>query len=390
MGSFISSLGSGIVRIFKDLWRLITNVDELFFNYTSASIPLFFVFLIGKFVPSVFGMMFKKKQPGQMGGAQPGQFQPGQFIGPQLPQQQFIPQPGMAQPTMMPQQPLMRPAPIPMARPQMRGPLMRLQKPTAQKPNYFIIVLVLMIVYYFDSSDDCRKEAKGTLDKKSFIFNGLWTFGSVGVIMFIMNMTILRMFNQIMGGGIIDSVFKGAIFYFVYNFVRNFRNITKRNECDAPEKPKEEEPTEEETKEGFAPIDYNLFDIKKLTDKMQDKLQNGKITKEDFTEVFEVMKKVDSLDPKDILKASNEIKIEVKKPIDSVTNVKKIPTVREEELKDSLPLERRLPKGPEPVGVENNAQHSLTPIEKPKSKRSKSIDDKVIRDDSGRIIGMNF
>jgi len=390
MGNFISSLGSGIVRIFKDLWRLITNVDELFFNYTSTSIPLFFVFLIGKFVPSVFGMMFKKRQPGQMGGAQPGQ-----FMGPQMPQQ-FIPQqPMMPQQQFIPQQPIMR-QPT-MSQPVMRrpSPLMRLQQPTEQKPNYFIIVLVLMIVYYFDSADDCRKEANGTLDKKSFIYNGLWTFGSVGAIMFIMNMTILRMFNQIMGGGIIDSIFKGAIFYFVYNFVRNFRNITKRNTCDAPkeeEKPKEEKSEdEEEKKEDFAPIDYNLFDIKKLTDKMQEKIKNGDIKREDFTEVFEAIKTVDSLDPKDILKASNEIKKEVKKPINSAKNIKKVKTQREEELKDSLPLERRLPKGPEPVGIENNAQHMLTPLEsEKKSKRSKSIDDKVIRDDSGRIIGLNI
>ena len=53
--------------------------------------------------------------------------------------------------------------------------------------------------------------------------------------------------------------------------------------------------------------------------------------------------------------------------------------------------ERRLPKGPEPVGIENNAQHMLTPLEsEKKSKRSKSIEDKVIRDDSGRILGLNF
>ena len=389
MGNFISSLGSGIVRIFTDLWKLITNVDELFFNYTTASIPLFFVFLLGKFIPGVFGMMFKKRQPGQVGG-QAG------FIGPQLPQQ-MMPQQFMPQ-QFIPQQPLMRQnamirQPVfkgPMARP---SPLMRLQRPTVQKPNYFIIVLVLMIVYYLDSSDDCRKQAEGTLDKKSFVFNGLWTFGSVAAIMFIMNMTVLRMFNQIMGGGIIDSIFKGAIFYFVYNFVRNFRNITKRNKCDAPPKEEKEEEKKEEgegesTKEGFAPIDYNLFDIKKLTDKMQEKIKNGDVKREDFTEVFDAIKKVDSLDPKEILKASNEIKKEVKKPIDSTTNIEKIKTVKQTELEKSLPLERRLPKG-----LENNAQSMMSPLlEEPqkKSRRSKSIDSKVIRDDSGRIIGLNF
>ena len=377
MGNFISSIGSGIVTLFKDLWLLITNVDELFFNYTSASIPLFFVFLMGKFIPSVFGMMFKKKQPSQMG-------RPGQFIGPQpqfVPQQQFMPQQQF-----IPQQPMMR-----------GGGL--------EKPNYFIIVLVLMIVYYFDTAEDCRDQGKGTLDKQQFIFNGLWTFGSVAVVMFIMNMTILRMFNQVMGGGIIDSIFKGAIFYFVYNFIRNFRDITKRNKCSAPEKTdadkkdddkkdadkKDDDKKDDDKKEGFAPIDYNLFNIKKLTDKMQGKIQNGKITREDFTEVFDAIKKVDDLNPKDLLKASNEVKKVVKKPINSAKNIKKVKTQRQEELKDSLPLERRLPKGPEPVGIENNAQHMLTPLEsEKKSKRSKSIEDKVIRDDSGRILGLNF
>ena len=87
-----------------------------------------------------------------------------------------------------------------------------------QTPNYNIVNFVLMLVYYFDSSDKCRTDAGGKLDKKSFIYNGLWTFSSVAIIMLILNNTVLKMFNQVFGGGLIDSIFKGFILYFVYNF----------------------------------------------------------------------------------------------------------------------------------------------------------------------------
>ena len=80
------------------------------------------------------------------------------------------------------------------------------------------------------------------------------------------------------------------------------------------QKQKEKEKPEEEKIEGFSPINYNLFNVKKLTDKIQDKIKNGKISREDFTEVFDAIKKVDNLDPKELLKASNEIKEEVKQP----------------------------------------------------------------------------
>ena len=117
---------------------------------------------------------------------------------------------------------------------------------------------------------------------------------------------------------------------------------------------------------------------------MQQKIKNNNITEGDITEVFETIKKVNNLDPKELLKASNEIKTELKKPIDSETNIRKVKTVREEELSQSLPLERRLPQG-----IENNAQILMAPY-KAVSKASTSIDDKIIRDDSGRIIGLNF
>ena len=387
-----------------DFATLLLNFDKLLFNYTSTSGWLIFTFLIGRYTPDL-SMLFKKnvsklRNRNQSGGA-PGLAgavgtasmvsQASEALKQAIPQ--AIPQVQQAIPQAIPQVQQAIPQAIP--QPQYYGPQPQQyyeqpqqyyeqpqqyyeqpQKPIQEgsKINYTMMGMTLMFVYYMEHADDCRKQAGGSLDMKSFLYNGFWTFGTTYFLMYILEKTpIFRMIETIAVGPIGDII-KGFVLYFIYNLVRNYRNITKKNVCKKAK--------EESKKEDFINVDEQLENIKKITKKIKNKLKRNNIKQEDFEEVLKTMNDVDNLKPTDLLKASNEIKKEIKKEIDSTKNIKKIKTQIEEE-KEILPLNRRTPH--HPVGIEKNSQTMLSPYQ---SIQTQVKNNKIGR--KGRVIAVDL
>ena len=357
-----------------DFATLLLNFDKLLFNYTSTSGWLIFTFLIGRYTPDL-SILFKKnvsklRNRNQNGGA-PGlvgavsqateafkqaipqaQQAISQVIPQAIPQPQYYgPQPQQYYEQPQPQQQYYeQPQPQQQYYEQPQQYYEQPQKPIQEgsKINYTMMAMTIMFVYYMEHADDCRKQAGGSLDIKSFLYNGFWTFGTTYFLMYILEKTpIFRMIETIAVGPIGDII-KGFVLYFIYNLVRNYRNITKKNVCKKTKK------------EDFINVNEQLEKIKKITKKIKNKLKSNNIKQEDFEEVLKTMNVVDNLKPTDLLKASNEIKKEIKKEIDSTKNIKKIKTQIEEE-KEILPLNRRTP--PHPVGIEKNSQTMLSPYQ---------------------------
>lgn len=412
MKDFLVSLWNIIKRLFTDLWLLTTNVDELFFNYTTKSIVIMFAFLLSKYVPFGLKKIFKQA-PLQVGGALAG------LATTQIPVAQVPVAQVPVAPAPVAQVPIAPVAPVGLGKklktsfkqgyvPDPRYKTIKQHRLIKEKlkHSYPIMLLIIIIIYYVEHAEDCRTKSGGTIDKKSFIYNGIFTIGFTFLLYKIFDVltniiSFLRIFKTILGDGPLGDMYKGLLLYFFYNFVRNFRNITERNTCEKSKETKEaekkkeeeekkkeeekkEENKEEEKKESFE----NVFDVKNFIKKMKDKLKNKKVGKKDIKEMFEVIKKVNKTNPKELLKASNEIKQIKEKKIDSTTNIKKVKSQKKQELKKSLPLERRLPRGTEKNNMLDLAEINI----KPKFKKTveDTLEEKVFRNSKGRVVGLNF
>jgi len=257
-------------------------------------------------------------------------------------QPQMIPQQPIMQPQMV-QQPVMQPQMVqqPVMQPQMVQqpqmiPQQQFQQPMyeevvieeqvaekSEMPSYIIMAIMLFGVYYLEHAQKCRSKAGGSLDYKSFMRNGFWTIGlPLFFTKILTNLGPYKAFKSMIGENIVTYFIDGFVLYFIYNLVRNWRNITDKNTCEmseATKKARKEAAVEKlkkkmGVKESFDNISDKVDEINKLTNEIKMKLQNDELSSEEIQNYKQMLKDITPLQDKII---------EQKQKVQDLTTLKK-------------------------------------------------------------------
>ena len=282
------------------------------------------------------------------------------------------------------------------------------------KRSKLITFLMLLAIFYYEHADECRKQTGGNIDIKSMLRSGFWTIGFSYIITIILtNIGPYRMVRSLMGENIATDIIDGIVLYFVYNLVRNFRNITKKNTCEmseATKKAKEEAKKEEEKTENFTEFEEEkklrqksqptMDELKREAlreqqDKDELKRSNNTPTVEDkIPEAQRILKDADIIvGRQDIFRAidrllqeQKEINLENLKELVDVESPKQVLSVEDQGKVKSLPKDRRRAKGYEVEEAEK--VYSISPFAEKRAVQK--IDDAFIRSEGGRLIGVNL
>ena len=356
-------------------------------------------------------------------------------VAPVVQQPVAAPQP-VVQPVVQPIQPVVQPVvqqPIvqqPIAQPKvtMRQRMIPVQQAVKKqgKSNLFIF-LMLFVVYAIEHYDDCKNKAGGSIDVTSFMRNGFWTIGfSYILTMIFTNIGPYRMIKAATGETLMTEIIDGIILYLVYNLVRNFRNITKKNTCEGSATPEKtegfEETPQEELEEPLTPAQKRAATqaekekiLRFATKPTLKELEKGaKIAQQDKDELRrsneitvaddkiqkaqKILKQEDIIvGRRDVFRAVDKL-LQEQKEINSA-NLKSIldvesprgvkSTTEKEKVSADLPKDRRALKIPEFDKPEAGLPPSLRNF-KAKRKDLSKTDDIAIRSKGGRLIGVNL
>ena len=448
--SFFKYLWDAIKNTTVDLYQVLKNLDDFLFKYSSKSIPLIFTFVLARHFYKVVGGITTGVQqmrartapvpmgvPVQAGGAATDFAEVAKLVAanPELAKQAMgVAQQAVSNPALMqaatnlaqnqqqmipPQIPQVQPQPVIIQQPvpQVQPQPVFIQQPGAPKVTMqqrfvqvrqgmktddrskFVIFLMLFVIFAVEHYGDCSNQSGGSLDIKSFFRNGAWTIGfSYFLTMILTNIGPYGMIKSSAGPGVITDIMDGVVLYFVYNLVKNWRNITGKNTCEGADKKEGFDDTFEEEKELRFKYEPSLEEaVKELEKQKQEYSEYKKSNKmptidEQIPKAQRLLKnanifigRTDVYQAIDKLQQSGrEITLDNLKSILDVDSPKPIETLKQQELA-TLPADRRQLKIPE-MDV---SEAGLPPILKSK-KQLTSIDDTVIRSDKGRIIGVNL
>ena len=137
-----------------------------------------------------------------------------------VPQIQAMPQ------YIQPQQQFAQQMPMP-AQPGLAGIV---AKKESQGLNINSMIIMLLVVYSIEHTEACT--GGDGFELKYFMENAFWTIIPVVMIMFIISKSpFYKLQKFAFGDSIVSKLVDGIMLFFVYNLMRNFRNITKRNLC---------------------------------------------------------------------------------------------------------------------------------------------------------------
>jgi hypothetical protein len=436
--NFFKYLWNIIKNTTVDVYKILKNLDDFLFKYSTPSISLIFTFVISRYFNTIISGItsgvsnFQGRQsaPIQTGGAVPAlaavakqiaanpalakqamglaqQVATDPVLSQQVLQQQPIPQ--VAQPQIVQQpipqvaQPQIVQQPIPQAI--SRNPTMKqryIQVRTAVKEDErskIAIFLILFIIYAVEHTDDCRNKSGGSINIKSYLRNGFWTIGfSYLLTMILTNIGPYGMIKKTNGTGIITDLLDGVVLYFVYNLVKNFRNITDKNTCETTEGFDDTFKKEQELRFKYEPsLDEAVKELEKQKKEFTEYKKSNKMptVDEQIPKAQRLLKNANIfIGRKDIFQAidklqqqEKEINLENLKSILNVDSPKPIMTLKQQELALALPSDRRRLKSN--IKSVDEVDKELN-ILKSHKKQFTTIDDIAIRSDKGRIIGINL
>ncbi len=234
-----------------DLATVISRMDEFLFNYTPISGILIVTFMLAKQFPNFLRLagnaksqfqQYRLRRKGvpmnyvQQGGAAGGDVAStllsAMASNPQLASQVAA----EAAKNKTTQQPIAQPVAQPVAQPinMPKARVKRFQfKPIArnirqQGKSNIIILLMIFIIHAIEYSQECD----GDFEFYPFIRSSFWTIiFTYFITMILINVGPYYMIKRASGEGFFTNLIDGVILCFVYNLVRNWRNITDKNTC---------------------------------------------------------------------------------------------------------------------------------------------------------------